>query len=165
MTEFGKSIKAKNNFINSKALGKIIFTDLDKLNRFNKILYKPLLLRLRRELYGKKGIILLNSDLILESEMTYLCNNNIILVRANRATQLERIKQREYTKEQIKNRLSSQYTADKKENLGRNQIVEDKQGILYRIDNSNPGNMENIKTLFYQIIKEFNIEAGSKQQV
>lgn len=158
MNEFGNGIKATKNYINSKALGKIIFTDLDKLNRFNKILYKPLLLRLRRELYGKKGIILLNSDLILESEMAYLCNNNIILVRANRETQLERIKHRDYTKEQINNRLSSKYTAEKKKKLAENQIALDKQGTLYQIDNSNPGNMENIKTLLGKIITDFNIK-------
>lgn len=158
--EFGTGILADKNFINSKSLGKIIFRDINKLNLFNRILYKPLLLRLRRELYGKKGIILLNSDLILESEMAYLCNNNIILVTADREVQLKRIEQRDYTEEQINNRLSSQYTADKKKKLIGSQIAKDKQGTLYEIDNSIPGNIDNIKTLFNKISSDFSIKSG-----
>jgi len=159
MQEFGNGIKSNRNFINSKTLGKILFEDLNKLNRFNQITYKPLLLRLRRELYGKKGIIMLNSDLILESEMAYLCNNNIILVKANKEAQLKRIKQRDYTEEQIDNRLASQYTADKKEKLIKVQIAKDEQGMLFQIDNSNPGNMENIKLLFNKILETFHIKS------
>ncbi|MCI0470417.1 MAG: dephospho-CoA kinase, partial [Candidatus Aminicenantes bacterium] len=156
--KLGNGIKSGQEFINSKALGKIIFRDIEKLNHFNTIIYKPLLLRLRRELYGKKGIILLNSDLILESEMAYLCNNNIILVTASKEIQLERIKQREYTEEQIANRISSHYTSDKKEKLIDEQIARDRQGSLYKINNTTPGNMENIRNLFDKIIKDFNIK-------
>lgn len=164
MQEFGIGIKANRNFINSKALGKILFKDLKKLNRFNQITYKPLLLRLRRELYGKKGIILLNSDLILESKMAYLCNNNIILVKANKEAQLKRIKLRDYTEVQIGNRLASQYTAGKKEKLIKAQIAKEKQGILFRIDNSNPGNMDNIKILFTKIIDDFKIKTWQENR-
>ena len=160
--EFGIEIKNSNGFINTKALGKIIFGDLEKLNRFNYIIYKPLLLRLRRELYGKKGVILLVSDLILESEMAYLCNNNIILVTADKRAQLRRLKEREYTEEQFRTRMASPYTTAKKERLIKSRIAGEKQGQLYKIDNSAPGNIGKIKELFNNLLAGFGLAGNSR---
>jgi pantetheine-phosphate adenylyltransferase len=154
---FGKEIKLKKNFIDGKALGKIIFKDINKLKEFNTLIYKPLLLRLRRELYQKKGLILLDSALILESEMAYLCNNNMILVTSDRQTQLQRLEKRKYTDAQMSSRINSQYTISYKKKMIRDQIRRDKQGKVYEIDNSGAGNQQHLKKLFNKIIKDFNI--------
>ena len=156
--EFGTQIQGENGVINGKELGKILFHDLEKLHRFNEIVYKPLLLRLRRELYGKKGIILLDSALIIESKMTYLSNNNIILVTADKETQLQRIKQRKLTEEQIRHRTATQYTYEKKARMIEQQIEREKQGIVYYIDNSSPENIQKVEDLFNQIIVDFKIK-------
>jgi dephospho-CoA kinase len=156
--EFGPQIEGENGVINGKELGKILFRDLQKLHRFNQIIYRPLLLRLRRELYGKNGIILLDSALIIESEMTYLCNNNIILVTADKETQLQRIKQRKLTEEQIRHRTATQYTYDKKARLIQQQIDREKHGIVYYLDTSSPENIQKVEELFHQIIADFNIK-------
>jgi pantetheine-phosphate adenylyltransferase len=158
IAKFGLGIAGENGTINSKALGKLLFGDLQKLHRFNEIIYRPLLLRLRRELYGKKGIILLDSALIIESEMTYLCNNNLILVTADKETQLQRIKQRKLTEEQIRHRTATQYTSAKKARLIQAQIEREKQGTVYNIDNSSPENTQKVEALFQQIITDFNIK-------
>jgi hypothetical protein len=44
-------------------------------------MYTPILVRLRKEIYGKKGLIIINAALIAESNLTYLCNNNVLVVK------------------------------------------------------------------------------------
>ena len=89
---FGHSINSPNGFIDRKILGSIIFNDQEKLKQLNEIMYTPLMVRLRKEMYGKKGLILFNAALIAESDMSYLCNNNVILVKADKESQERRLK-------------------------------------------------------------------------
>ena len=152
---FGDEIKNPDGFINRKILGKIIFNDSGKLKQFNDIIYKPILLKLRRELYGKKGLILLESALMAESKMTYLCNNNIILVNSNIETQLKRLKGREYTEEQIKQRMNSQYSNNLKIEYIQNTISKDGHGNIYNFENSIDGNEFGLTDLFNKIFKDF----------
>ena len=48
--------------------------------------------RLRREMYGKKGLVLLNAALLAEAGLTYLSNSNIILVTTDKNSQERRLK-------------------------------------------------------------------------
>lgn len=152
---FGNNIMNADGYINSKLLGKIIFNDYEKLDQFNKIIYNPLLLRLRRELYGKKGLILLDSALIAESKMTYLCNNNVILVSTQKDLQLSRLKKREYSNEQINQRINSQYSHNQKLQNIQNSVDKDNYGKLYHFENSIEGNKTELTNLFNQIVKDF----------
>lgn len=135
---FGEEIREENGFINRKRLGRIIFEDRDKLKEFNDIIYKPLLLKLRRELYGKKGLILLDSALIAESNMTYLCNNQVIVVNADKAAQLQRLNNRAYTPQQIAQRMNSQYSHDLKLKAIRHLIDRDHYGTILAFDSDSP---------------------------
>lgn len=153
--QFGAEVKTENGFIDRKRLGKIIFSDLDKLNAFNRIIYKPLLLKLRRELYGKRGIILLDSALIAESEMTYLCNNNLIVVSCGKETQLERLLQRSYTPEQITQRMNSQYSHDLKLETISDRIDRDHYGTIYYFENTPEEYEKNAEELFLHISANF----------
>lgn len=152
---FGEDIKNADGYINRKQLGKIIFNDPEKLKQFNEVIYKPLLLKLRRELYGKKGIILLDSALIAESKMTYLSNNNVILVNTEKETQLNRLKGREYSEEQINQRMNSQYSHDLKLNYIQNTIIKDGHGKIYQFKNSSDGSESELSNLFTQIVNDF----------
>lgn len=151
-SRFGNEIKGEGGFINRKTLGKIIFNDPEKLKEFNEIIYKPLLLKLRRELYGKKGLILLDSALIAESKMTYLCNNNIILVKSNKETQLKRLYERSYTQEQINQRINSQYSYELKLDYIQKMIDNDAYGKIFEFDNRENENA--VKGLFDEIVKK-----------
>ncbi|MEL7425775.1 MAG: pantetheine-phosphate adenylyltransferase, partial [Bacteroidota bacterium] len=72
--KFGVSTSGEHCFIDRRHLGEIIFQDRAKLDYFNQLIYKPLLLQLRRQLYGKRGLILLDTALIAETQMSHLCN-------------------------------------------------------------------------------------------
>ena len=153
-SEFGKELLLPNGFIDRQVLGKIIFNNPEKLTAFNTALYKPLLLKLRRELYGKRGIVLLDTALISESKMSYLSNNNVILVSADTPTQTERLKERGYSELQIKNRINSQHTHTLKEKMLNDCIEKDHHGKLWKIDNSGEGNEAKIEQLFEQVVKD-----------
>ncbi len=161
---FRKEIESKFNvsldssgFINRKELGGIIFNQADKLHEFNTLLYKPLLLKLRRALYGKKGIILLDSALISESKMNYLSNNNAILISAENKIKEERLKKRGYTKEQILSRMNSQFNNHLKEKMVLQSIEKDLHGQLWKIDNSDSSNEKSIQDLFNKITDYFSL--------
>jgi dephospho-CoA kinase len=134
--EFGPEVKGENGFINRKALGKIIFSDASKLDKFNTLIYKPLLLRLRRTMYGKRGLIILDSALLAESRMNHLCNNNVILVDVSKENQLERLYQRGYSEEQENARIRSQYPYKKKLSILENEIRDAGYGTLYHCNNT-----------------------------
>lgn len=158
--QFGNDIKNEDGYINRKRLGQIIFNDPVKLKQFNEIIYKPLLLKLRRELYGKKGIILLDSALIAESKMTYLCNNNVILIDLEKNLQLNRLKERGYTEEQITQRINSQYTHEVKLNYIQSTIDKSGYGKLYQLTNSTDGNEVEIANIFKQILNDHSIKVA-----
>jgi pantetheine-phosphate adenylyltransferase/dephospho-CoA kinase len=136
VSKFGETVQNDDGTINRKVLGELVFNDQEKLTALNEIMYTPILVRLRRELYGKKGLILLSAALIAESDMAYLSNNNIVLVSADEKIQKERLKKRSLTAEQIKTRLDSQYDFAKKKSSLEKIIKRDSQGKIWVIDSS-----------------------------
>lgn len=150
---FGESIRNEEGYINRKQLGRILFQNTEKLQQFNELIKGPLLLRLRREMYGKKGIILLDGALIAESEMTYLCNNNIILISTKKELQMTRLKQRNYTDEQIDQRMNSQYSTDMKRKNMLEVIERDQYGKLISYENMEVKDAE--MDLFNKLLADF----------
>jgi dephospho-CoA kinase len=133
VAEFGEEIRNNDGTINRKVLGELVFNNADKLAALNRIMYTPILVRLRRELYGKKGLILLNAALIAESDMAYLSNNNVILVKADEKNQVARLEARELSPTQIKTRLASQYDFAKKKKELEKIIKRDGSGQLWQV--------------------------------
>lgn len=150
---FGSEIQTENGFIDRKKLGKIIFADLNKLQQFNQIIYKPLLMRLRRELRGKQGLIIIDSALISESNMAYLSNNNVVLVQNSKENQRDNLTKRGYTQEQIESRISSQFTFERKKEFLQLQIEKDSYGKIFEVNLCN----DNSKELIEKILTYFNI--------
>lgn len=134
--EFGSHLLQKDGFVDVAQLGKIIFADQEKLNRFNRMMYQPMLLKIRRELYGKRGILLLDSALIAETGMSYLCNNHCLLVETSEDLQWERLKKRHYSDDQIKERRQCQYTSELKLEVLQEQVQKDRYGQLIRVANT-----------------------------
>jgi dephospho-CoA kinase len=98
----------------------------------------PILVRLKRELVGKQGIVILNGALLAESRALYLCNNNVILVSCQKKIQEDRLKKRGLTMSQISRRIKSQYSFDQKKQMIGDRIAADKNGKLWVIDSSRP---------------------------
>ena len=132
---FGAEVGNADGSINRKALGEIVFADQKKLERLNEIMDTPILVRLRRELKDKKGLIFLNASLLAEAGMGQLSNYNMILLSVDEITQEKRLLARGLDKEQIKRRLMSQYDfAHKKEQLEK-EIEDNRQGKLWVLEN------------------------------
>ena len=95
-----------------------------------------MLLEYRKQLRGKKGIILLNSALLAEANITHLCNNNILLVTANPEVKYERLLLRGYSKQEAAQRMDSQLSAQAKRDTIQDRIISDGCGCLIEFDNS-----------------------------
>ncbi|MGD9129606.1 MAG: pantetheine-phosphate adenylyltransferase [Candidatus Woesebacteria bacterium] len=151
---FGQEITDRTGKINRKKLGEIVFNDQQKLEKLNQIMYTPLLVRIRRELYGKKGLILFNAALIVEAKMTALCNNHVILVTTDKKTQEKRLLARGLNRAQIKRRLDSQYHfLQKKERLEK-IIKRDRQGKVWIFENTEEDQAQKINKLFDDLLKK-----------
>lgn len=105
---FGESIGNPDGTINRKSLGEIVFNDSTKLQILDELMQGPIEERMRREMYGKKGLILINAALLLEKSLLHYSNNRILIVTVDEMTQRERLKKRSLTEEQISRRISSQ---------------------------------------------------------
>jgi len=154
---FGKEIMDENGCVNRKVLGEIVFNDAAKLKKLNQVMELPMEVRVRRELLENKGLVLFNAALIAESNKNYICNNNFILVTADKQSKERRLKLRNLTLEQIERRLRSQYnTAGKAAKLKR-FISDEGHGNLWVFDNSDNSDPRNLEKLFDDIIKEVDI--------
>lgn len=141
---FGKEVFKADRFIDRKVLGEIVFKDPEKMKKLNELMYTPMLTRLRKEMYGKKGIILLNAALLVELGLMNLCNNNVIMVKIGYIdTQISRLRGRGLSVDQISHRLNSQYKEDKKEELCRDEILRSRQGKYIAINNSDELDVKN----------------------
>ncbi|MDB5281494.1 MAG: Multifunctional fusion protein [Bacteroidota bacterium] len=144
ITQFGDEIRTGDDFIDSKKLGEKIFAEENVLQEFNKLIYPPLLLLLRKELYHKRGLILIESSLLAETNSLFYCNNHVIVTKCTRNKQLERLKARSYSDEKISQRLRAQFSFDKKVETIQAQIKKDRFGRLIVSENAE----EEAETIF-----------------
>jgi pantetheine-phosphate adenylyltransferase len=135
---FGKHIRLANGMISRKLLGQIVFTNDKDLQDLNSYMLNPILVRLKRELVGKHGIIILNGALLAETGMLQLCNNNIILLTCVKKVQETRLKKRGLSGSQIARRIKSQYSCEHKKRIIDGRIAEDMNGKLWSLDSTGP---------------------------
>ena len=154
---FGPQVQSPDGTIYRRALGEVVFNDPAQLKKLDEIMYTPLLVRLRRELYEKKGLVLFNAALIAESHLTYLCNNNVILLQVDKPSQERRLAGRGLTAEQIQRRLASQFTHDQKREKIQEAIDKDHQGQIWHLPNSDGNSEEEIRSVFEAIVRDLNV--------
>jgi len=154
---FGQEVAKKDGRIDRKALGEIVFADSEKLNKLNKIMRTPILVRLRKELKNKEGLIILNAALLAETQMMDLSNFNLILLDVNEQTQAQRLIKRGLSQEQIKRRLASQYDFAKKKKIIEQAIRDHQYGRLFILDNSVDDNKQGIADLWHELKEYFSL--------
>jgi pantetheine-phosphate adenylyltransferase len=154
LKEFKEKIKLPDGSINRNALGEVVFSNPEKREKLNKILHPPIIQEFYNSLYNKKGIILVNAALIAESGISYLCNNNVVLVKTNKDIRYERLKNRGLNHEQITNIDNCQYNFKQKKKSLEESIQKDNYGNLWTTDNS-PDTDKNIKDTFEKITNYF----------
>ena len=133
--KFGSGIETDGDFINRQKLGEKIFANADLLQQFNEMIYQPLFMRLRKEIYHKRGLILLESALLTETNSMFYCNNHVIITNCERNKQIQRLKTRGYTDEKITNLLNAQFNFSQKASAVESQIKKDGFGKLYIAQN------------------------------
>jgi pantetheine-phosphate adenylyltransferase len=112
-----------------------------KFNTDLQDLYKPMMIReIRKQISGKVGLIVLNGALLIDADMQYLCNNNIILVDARQRTVVERLDARYGTKENphpkdVLHRIYAQFSNNIKLDILNTHIESDNHGICVIIKN------------------------------
>jgi len=157
INNFGQEVAKKDGRIDRKALGEIVFADSEKLNKLNKIMRTPILVRLRKELKNKEGLIILNAALLAETQMMDLSNFNLILLDVNEQTQAQRLIKRGLSQEQIKRRLASQYDFAKKKKIIEQAISDHQYGRLFILDNSVDDNKQGIADLWQELKEYFSL--------
>ncbi len=67
---------------NRKEVGAAIFSN-SRYNSLLRELYRPITTRMiRKNIVDKTGVILINAPLLIDMGMTYLCNNNVVIVKS-----------------------------------------------------------------------------------
>jgi pantetheine-phosphate adenylyltransferase len=95
-------------------LSRAVFTN-PKFNKELQQLYKPVIIReIRRQIAGIPGLIILNGALLIDMDMQYLCNNNIIVLGASSEEINKRLLKRYTNQTDVDNRISSQLTSVEK---------------------------------------------------
>lgn len=149
---FGE-VQNPDGSIQCKKLGELVFGNPHQLHKLNELMYTPLLVRLRRELHGRQGLIFLDAALLAEANLTHFCNNTIVLVKTDSPSQERRLRERGLWAEQIQRRLESQYRTDEKKNCILEQIAHDRYGLLLEYDN--PDGRDDIPDLYARIRDHF----------
>jgi dephospho-CoA kinase len=99
----------KDGDIDKNSIRNAMFSNPDIKDKINQLFQQPIRTELRQEVYGKTGIILIESALFAEHNISDIVNNNIILVHTNQETQLKRLQNRGDDMTTIKNFLDGQY--------------------------------------------------------
>jgi len=140
---FGSDIALPDGGINRRRLGQIVFGNPTEMKKLDEVIYEPVMLKLRRDLYDKRGLIVLEAALLAEKNYLYLCNNNVIVVTADPAVQLRRLLARDdadprgkLTEDQARRRIQSQWSNENKISHIRARQKQDHQGFLVSVDNS-----------------------------
>jgi len=147
IADFGSDIASQNGFIDPKMLGEKIFGNDDMLQHFNQMIYAPLVLQLRKEIYHKRGLILLESAMLAETNSLFYCNNHVIITNCDRETQLNRLQTRGYSEEKIKHLLAAQFGFEEKISAIETRIAKDGFGRLYKAT----GNENDAERIFESI--------------
>lgn len=111
--KFGADLLRKDTGIDTYKLGSIVFSASDKLEQLTEIILEPILYLLRKKLEETgKGIFIIEGANLVEQKLTFLFNENMIMVKTDGATQAQRLKEKKFSEEQIERRLKFQLSSE-----------------------------------------------------
>ena len=134
-----------------KKLGNIVFNDETALAKLNNLARQPLLTLMRQKMYGFQGLILLNGALLVEANFLPLCNNNVVVVNTGITEQIENLKNRGLTIQQIQRRINCQLNNNQKINIINDAILNNRYGTLIPYSNSKNNKPEVFASLTEQV--------------
>ena len=132
----------------------------DHVDFLNEIFKKPVMVLLRQELRGKKGIVLLNAALLVESDMLNLCNNHVVLVNAETSVRHKRLEQhRGINASNAESRIKHMKSNQDKENHIIEAMENSHFGNLVKFDNT-ASSSEDIASLYQSLKNEYTGKQG-----
>lgn len=156
-------IQERFGTLNKQAIAKIVFNPEIKkgknehLDFLNDTFREPIKVLIRRQLKGKEGIILINSAILVESNLLNLCNNHVILVHAEDDVRHERLLGKRgidpnVAAERIKHTLSY----ESKKNLTNKEISDTGFGKIVKVNNRQDFAEKDIGLLYQNLCSLFN---------
>lgn len=153
-----EKINAYFGTLDRKKIAEIAFgseNSKEHVEFLNEIFKEPVMVLLRQELRDKKGIVLINSALLVESDLLNICNNHVILVEAETSVRHERLKEfRKIDPIAAENRIKHMKTNSSKLTVIKNAISESHFGKLIKFDNTN-SNANDIEELYAQLCNQY----------
>ena len=141
---FGPSIQNPDGTINTKALGDIVFDDKALLDRLTNIMLEPILFLMAEKINRLgSGLILIESAILLDRNLSELVDENIVHVHVSPEEQIRRMMTvRNLSQEQAQKRLASQLTASDIQAYIDKQQKTDFGRLNLKIDSSVPVDIE-----------------------
>jgi len=135
---FGKEIMMKNGCIQRKVLGKKIWgiENRERNKEFNKIMGPPVLRLVREKLQYSKGIILFITGILVEENLSSICNNDVVLIHSKDTIINKRMAERGLSEKEISKRKVSMLCFEEKKALLDKKIKKDGTGHLWEYDSS-----------------------------
>lgn len=144
--EFGEDIILETGEINRKALGSIVFSDSQKLDKLNRITHHRIIYRVNAEIERLKedgiGIIFVDAPLLFEISMEGICDK-VWLISVSLETQIDRLMKRDnISKDKALRIINSQMTLEEKSK--RSQLIINNEGSLVDLYKKVERSLENI---------------------
>lgn len=157
--EIREKIRKRFGTLDRSKIGQIAFSGEDSkehVDFLNDIFKVPVMVLLRQELRGKKGIVLINSALLVESDMLNLCNNHVILVDAETSVRHERLVEfRKIDPVVAENRIKHMKSNGAKKTQIKAAIANAHFGKIVNFDNT-ASDIEDIEKLYEKLKNEYN---------
>ena len=112
-----------------------VFSDAE-FNAQLGILYRPVMIReIRKQIAGKSGLIILNGALLVDADMHYLCNNNVVVVSSSDFEVNERLMHRYNDQAEVNRRINAQLSSIEKLGVLNQSIKSDGHGTSVLLEN------------------------------
>ena len=112
---FGSEILNDEKEINRKALGYIIFNDLEKQKQLQNIVVPYIIDEIKKQINSYTGLVFLDAPLLIEYDLLYLVNK-VIVVSVDLDIQIQRLMKRDnITKEYALKKINSALSREEKE--------------------------------------------------
>lgn len=151
-------IEQRFGTLDRKEIGKLSFSGdnaKENVQFLNEIFKNALTVLLRKEMRGKKGIILINAALLVEGDMLDVCNNHVLLVKAPDEHRYKRLLDgRNIDQKTVDDRVKHMLSNEEKENKINELINQKNFGKLVIVKNDDKTN-ETLKDLYIQLKKEY----------
>jgi pantetheine-phosphate adenylyltransferase len=130
-------VEEKFQTLDKAEIAKKLFSKKENLEFMEDLLKKPMLIELRNRIKKLEGVILVNTAILIESNMLNVVNNNVIYVSIDDETRFKYLEENRNVKpEQAKKRIGNVLSHEEKTKSLQNTIKEEGYGKIYLVENN-----------------------------